>query len=266
MSTTSVIQFPLGSTSDKALATLAQSDPDVWELEMHSAAENRLHSHFIWNCLMPALDHVEKEWRQKGGFPGALVLTGQKSQKKFFCNGLDFDEFSTVPSFARDSFNPILRRLLTFPLPVVAAINGHAFAGGFILALVCDYRIITSGKAWCSMNERLLGAPLPTSVNAIINYRLPESAIIRKTILETHRWTAKELATPEIGLIDQVADDLLAAAHAQAKKVAPLAKTGVFGILKAGLAKDVLDAMKLDERVIWPTDDHASALSRLARL
>ena len=38
-------------------------------------------------------------------------------------------------------------------VPTIAAVNGHAFAAGFILALACDYRVMTSGRAWCSMNE-----------------------------------------------------------------------------------------------------------------
>ena len=44
-------------------------------------------------------------------------------------------------------------RLLTFPLVTIAAINGHAFAGGMMLALACDFRIMTSGKGMLSMNE-----------------------------------------------------------------------------------------------------------------
>ena len=71
------------------------------------------------------------------------------------------------------TFNPLLARLLTFPrmtsfvflkrdqftrvpVPTIAAINGHCFAGGFMLALTCDYRVMTDGssrRAWLCMNE-----------------------------------------------------------------------------------------------------------------
>lgn len=46
-----------------------------------------------------------------------------------------------------------MNRLLTFPLITVASINGHCFAGGMLIALSCDYRLMTTGKGWMSMNE-----------------------------------------------------------------------------------------------------------------
>lgn len=52
-----------------------------------------------------------------------------------------------------DVFYPIMNRLLTFPLVTVASINGHCFAGGMLIALSCDYRLMTTGKGWMSMNE-----------------------------------------------------------------------------------------------------------------
>ena len=46
--------------------------------------------------------------------------------------------------------------IVTYIVPVIAAINGHSFAGGMILAMACDYRVMTDGSkrnAWMSMNE-----------------------------------------------------------------------------------------------------------------
>lgn len=72
---------------------------------------------------------------------------------------------------ASDVYDPVLYRLMTFPLLTIAAINGHgallslidglhrgcanlaAFAGGMVLALACDYRLMTSGKGLMCMNE-----------------------------------------------------------------------------------------------------------------
>jgi acetyl-CoA carboxylase carboxyltransferase component len=70
-------------------------------------------------------------------------------------------------------FNTLLARLITFPsesyvttgfgiaddsalVPTIAAVNGHCFAGGYILAMACDYRVMTDGSkrnAWICMNE-----------------------------------------------------------------------------------------------------------------
>lgn len=56
-----------------------------------------------------------------------------------------------------DVYNPVMLRLLTFPLITIATINGHCFAGGFLLALACDFRLMREEqegrRAWCCMNE-----------------------------------------------------------------------------------------------------------------
>lgn len=52
-------------------------------------------------------------------------------------------------------------------VPMVAAINGHAFAGGWILGAGCDYRVMSSGKCWASMNE-VNTATLVSSLTPIV--------------------------------------------------------------------------------------------------
>jgi enoyl-CoA hydratase/carnithine racemase len=58
--------------------------------------------------------------------------------------------------------------LYTLPKPTVAAITGHAIAGGCILALCCDYRLLADGKKLMGLNEIKLGAPLPYVVDCVL--------------------------------------------------------------------------------------------------
>ena len=78
----------------------------------------------------------------------AVIFTAGRS---VFLFGFDIPEFL---SYSRESFSRYLKRftslyryLFTYPKPLVAALNGHAIAGGCMIALACDYRIMVSGKA-----------------------------------------------------------------------------------------------------------------------
>ncbi len=89
----------------------------------------------------------------------AVILTGEGS---FFSFGLDVPEFLT---YSKDSFIKFLTKftelysyIFTFPKPVVAALNGHTIAGGCMLAIACDYRLMVSEKAKISLNELTFGS------------------------------------------------------------------------------------------------------------
>lgn len=72
------------------MGTLTHPTPETWELEMHHAEDNRLTEFFLLKVLGKAFDIVEKDWRSgttAPGAPGALIIVGKKSQKKFFSNG-----------------------------------------------------------------------------------------------------------------------------------------------------------------------------------
>lgn len=273
------IYLPLDSGPEEAFATLDHPSSSLWELEMHNGLDNRLTGQFLRECLMIGLDIVEKDWRNTPGSPGALVICGRKDQQRFFSNGLDYEPEKAVRdpgctnrmstnsqgqlqvSLAEcldctDAFGPFLARLLGFPIPTIAAINGHAFAAGFILALACDYRVMTSGRAWCSMNEIFLGSSLGQSFAAVLNYKLPKHKVLRKTAIEGHRWTPQELR--DVGVIDQLADGgtqaVLEAARGLAETKSPLATSGVFGLIKKDLERDIFDEIKDDNRRITPAD------------
>lgn len=59
--------------------------------------------------------------------------------------------------------------LYTLPKPVVAAITGHAIAGGCILALCCDYRFISEGRKLMGLNEVKLGVPVPYLADRVLH-------------------------------------------------------------------------------------------------
>jgi enoyl-CoA hydratase len=83
----------------------------------------------------------------------ALVLTGRG---KFFSFGFDIPEFLpfTKEQFTNYliNFSDFYTYLFLYPKPIVAALNGHAIAGGCMLALACDHRVMTAGKGKISLN------------------------------------------------------------------------------------------------------------------
>jgi len=112
----------------------------------------------INDSLTRSLASAFKDLREDGDVE-AVVLTGAGS---FFSFGFDIPEF--LP-WSRKDFTGFIERftvfytdLFEFPKPVVAALNGHAIAGGCMLALACDRRIMTTGKAKISLNEITFGA------------------------------------------------------------------------------------------------------------
>src|SRR6185295_17885655 len=66
-------------------------------------------------------------------------------------------------------------RIFTYPRPTIAAINGHAFAGGLITALACDYRLATPHARLC-LNEVPIGIPMPSTYVEIIRYSIGVSS------------------------------------------------------------------------------------------
>lgn len=125
--------------------------------------------------LHEALDRLDREPP-----PAGIVLTGQGS---IFSAGIDLKY--SLPLFATRDLRAIREwfgryratnvRLFTYPRPIVAAINGHAFAGGVITALCCDYRIAAEGPARFALNEVPIGIPMPAVYCEIIRYAVGTS-------------------------------------------------------------------------------------------
>lgn len=91
----------------------------------------------------------------------AIILTAKGN---FFSFGFDVPEFLSYPkdSFTRFviSFVDLINYIFVYPKPVVAALNGHTIAGGTLIALACDYRLMVSGKAKIALNEITFGSTI----------------------------------------------------------------------------------------------------------
>jgi enoyl-CoA hydratase/carnithine racemase len=101
-----------------------------------------------------------------------LVLAS--SNDKFFSIGFDIPQLFGLTgedfrSFYR-AFNRMCLDLYTLPKPTVAAITGHAIAGGCILALCCDYRSIAQGRKLMGLNEIKLGVPVPYVADCVLRH------------------------------------------------------------------------------------------------
>jgi len=113
-------------------------------------------------CLELARE-FETMWESPGvKDAAALVLTGTG---RFFSGGLDL---KSVPSYStaeqRDFLhvlNRMVARLYACPVPLVGAINGHAVAGAFVLALTTDYRVGPTGNAQLGLTEARVGSSSP---------------------------------------------------------------------------------------------------------
>jgi enoyl-CoA hydratase/carnithine racemase len=133
---------------------------------------------------------------------GAIIFTGDGS---FFSFGFDIPEFL---SYSRESFLRFLRKftnlytyLFTYPKPLVAALNGHAIAGGCMLALACDYRIMVSGKAKLSLNEITFGSSVFAGSVAMLQF-LVGSKNAQAVLYDGTMYSAETAA--QLGMIDRV--------------------------------------------------------------
>jgi enoyl-CoA hydratase len=107
-----------------------------------------------------------------------VVLTGYD---RYFSAGLDLVSLFELDRAGLEAFvaefDRLMLRIFAFPRPVVAGINGHAVAGGCILALACDARLMVDDEVVIGLNEILLGLPFPASALEIARRSIPPEAL-----------------------------------------------------------------------------------------
>ena len=199
-------QVYCGKDDTPLVRTEYLSDKRIWILHMlaQETPDNRLTHTFIEHGLLPALRDVRMHWaswvKESNTADGAALVTTAPMDNKIFSNGLDLINALRDPHFFNDHLNKLFRELLTFPIPTVASVGGHAFAAGFTLALAHDYRVMNSERGYLCMNEIEFGAPIPKGMLGVITSVARQPSLQRKIVLEGHRFTAPEAL--EQGLID----------------------------------------------------------------
>lgn len=147
-------------------------------------------------------DHLSE--LQRCGAPG-LVLAS--THPGVFCPGLDLKALDGGSrALVRDligSFNSILRLLVAYPGPTVAAVAGHAVAGGCLLALACDRRVMARAGARMGLSEINLGLPVPAGAVAMM-LALYQTRAVEQLVLEGDGLGGERAM--EVGLVEQLAD------------------------------------------------------------
>ena len=169
-----------------------------------------------------------------------VIITGTGAS---FSAGVDlFRLLEDGPEYGR-RFLPVLdellRSALTLPKPVVAAINGHAIAGGCILAAACDHRIMVEGTGRIGVPELAVGVPFPALPLQIMAARLGDAAL--RDLVYSGRTVTIDEAKP-LGLIDEKcpAGMLMDRASEVAEKLASI-PSSAFALTKASFYSPILE-------------------------
>jgi Delta3-Delta2-enoyl-CoA isomerase len=207
---------------------------DVFVLRL-DAGENRF-SPDLLDGIDKALDEVEA-----AGGPRALVTTGTG---KFYSNGLDLDWLGANP----DQHSPylarvgrLLARVLTLPMPTVAAVNGHAFAAGGILTLAHDHRVMRADRGYFCLNEVDLGLSFPRPLAALIQARLSPQ-VAHEAMVTGRRFGGEDAMAA--GIVDRAVPESEVTAAALALAAPLAAKDGAtMAKIRQGIYRPVLDAL-----------------------
>jgi enoyl-CoA hydratase len=189
------------------------------------------------------LDALLRELDAAAEDVGALVLTGTGS---IFSAGVDLFRLTREGADYVRSFLPLLSRclrtLFAFPRPIVAAVNGHAIAGGCIIALACDARLMAEGPGRIGVPELLVGVPFPAAALEVVRFAVP--GVNLQSLVYTGRTLTPQSAL-SAGLVDEVvaAADLLTRAQEVAGQLALIPRQA-YRLTKQALRSPALERIE----------------------
>ena len=256
----------VGEATGDLMAWEIEEDDGVAIVHMNSNKVNRQNPAFF-SDLDTSLDRLTSD------FPNLPVVLTSKEQ--VFSAGFDFDywfpliekdDFETVQA-SYDRFKQINLRLFSYPRPTVAALNGHAYAGGLITALCCDSRIAVDQGADFTLNEVPIGLAMPSLFTEIIRYAVG-TPVAAKATLTGSIYTGPEALS--LGIVDSLVpkNDLLPEAVRAAKALKPDCHTA-YAFSKRALQGPTLSRIREETEQLdsqfgktWCSTDARSATAR----
>lgn len=181
----------------------------------------------------------------------SVILTSL--DEKNFCQGIDVEwltgkmgeqDFETIKKFLH-GINNIFKRVLLMPVPVIAAINGHAFGNGAMLACTCDFRFMKKDKGFFCFPEVDISIPFLPGMIEFVRKAIPEYKF-NEMILSGKRVGAQELYDSHVIFKasdnrEELEKDALQFAETFMKK------RSIFGELKKRMHKDIIRVMETED-------------------
>ncbi|MES2456589.1 MAG: enoyl-CoA hydratase/isomerase family protein [Bacteroidota bacterium] len=178
---------------------------------------------------------------------GGVILTGKD---QFFSAGLDLFELYHYSESEAESFWHLfldfVATITAFRKPMVAAINGHSPAGGCVIALACDYRIMAEGKFIVGLNEVPVGIIVPNSIFKLYSFWLGQASATRN-LLEGKLFSPDEAL--QAGLVDELVNgaSILTAAERKIRKYMAM-EANTWSASKLNIRKDLIAATAADQQ------------------
>ncbi len=216
--------------------------------------------------LLQALDEQlvsleEEPWR-------SVVLTGNE---RAFSAGLDLqrilDGGAVYVVSLLEVLSRLLLRMIRFPRPMIAAIHGHAIAGGCLLPCACDYRLMASGGGRIGVTELLVGVPFPAAALEPVRH-VVDRRYLRRLVYESELLSAEEAL--DASLVDEVLspEGLLPRSLELGERLARI-RPAVFTMTKQQLTAPMLERIESltalyepDAEELWLGEEALEAIRR----
>jgi enoyl-CoA hydratase/carnithine racemase len=233
------------------MAILEWKKDDTVAVITMTNGENRHNPEFI-AAFLAALDEIEKD----PALTSVVILSGDA---KSWSQGIDL-AWMTAKMQQKDvqsirefmyGINNVFKRVLLYPMPVIACLNGHAAANGAILACACDFRLMRADKGFFFFPEIDIGIPFLPGMIAFLKKAIPYDRF-NEMALTGKRYTAKEMAASGV-LVKACESEEVLVADTMAFAKALQKKRGVFGEMKRRLHAGIVEVIdKEDPKYIEP--------------